>query len=117
MSVRLSLSASLKLHVMFILLIRMCVAPHSPHHAHLEVHFRLLRHDMVSPLAQAIQAMHLQGKAQLQLQDRSSSSKGSGRAGRLDLGNQRLFAYRQVALEEVAFSRQSGVELMVRYIP
>ena len=101
---------------MFILLIRMCVAPHSPHHAHLEVHFRLLRHDMVSPLAQAIQAMHLQGKAQLQLQDRSSG-KGSGRAGRLDLGNQRLFAYRQVALEEFAFSRQSGVELMVRYIP
>jgi hypothetical protein len=92
-------------------------APHAPtpQSSLLEVHFRLLRHDMVQPLAQVMQLLLLQegGAARLM----QPPPRQGADTGRMELGGSQLFAYRDVQLQGVTYSKFQGVQVNVSASP
>ncbi|GAX83659.1 hypothetical protein CEUSTIGMA_g11084.t1 [Chlamydomonas eustigma] len=84
--------------------------------AHLETHFRLLRHDMVQPLAQSIKILLENGGLRAVHQQLGVLGGTSSRAGNLlKFGNMQVFAYRHCMMETVQLSKQRGLQVQISF--
>ncbi|EFJ49577.1 hypothetical protein VOLCADRAFT_89934 [Volvox carteri f. nagariensis] len=85
-----------------------------PHRARLEVNFRLLRHDVVAPLASALQKFNKLGRLRW-LQQQQQRQQRAAATGRLTLeGGAQLFVFRRVRVVGMAVTRQEGMYIKVR---
>ncbi|GIL57516.1 hypothetical protein Vafri_12731, partial [Volvox africanus] len=89
---------------------------HDPQRARLEVNFRLLRHDVVAPLASALQKFRkLGGLAWLQ-RSAARQQQQAAASGRLELeGGSQLFVFRRVRVVGMAVTRQAGAYVKVTF--
>ncbi|GIM16879.1 hypothetical protein Vretimale_19458 [Volvox reticuliferus] len=89
---------------------------HDPHRARLEINFRLLRHDVVAPLASALQKFRKLGGLGWLQQSMARQQQRAAAAGRLELeGGSQLFVFRRVRVAGIAVTRQEGAYVKVTF--
>ncbi|GLC70653.1 hypothetical protein PLESTF_001018400 [Pleodorina starrii] len=89
---------------------------HEPQRARLEVNFRLLRHDVVAPLATALQKFRKLGGLRWLQQSQMRQQQRAAATGRLELeGGSQLFVFRRVRVAGMAVNRQEGAYIRVTF--